>query len=430
MSRTLLLGSVPALILTLALTAPTTAHAQCVQVGSTVTCAADDADGFASTDDDLDITVNPGVTVSNDDDAFELDDADNTTVVNNGTITSTGARGIDTDDGTTVTDNGAINGDNDAVRGDNNLTVTNAPGATITSANQEGVDAGDGTDANITNAGTITAGDEGIQAGLRATVVNSGTITAVDDAIQIQGDATITNSGTLTSSEEDVIDIDTGIVTNSGTLISTGPGAAGIDVDEIPVDEVPVSNTLVVQNAGLIEGDFGILVDPASGVDVQVTSSGIIRGREGMALELGDADDGLTLVLDAIVDGTADFGDGDDTLDVSGVTSAVAGGPTAFFDGGDESTADTLILGGLTLDDITVFASVPSLGSDAFRIGFLNVDGGTTKLFFEDFETFLIGGTAFSADDIAAVAPVPLPAGVLLLLSALGVTGLVARRRV
>lgn len=433
MSRTLLIGLIPALALAAALTSPTTAHAQCAQLGLIVQCSADDPDGFQSTDDGLDIRVEPDVTVSDSDDAFQLDESDDTSLRNDGTITSTGNRGIDTDDGTSVDNFGAINGFDDAIRGDNDLTVINRNGATITSANEEGIDAGDDADADITNNGTITAGDEGIQAGLRATVNNTGTITAFDDAIQIEGDGSITNSGLITSTDEDALDVDSGEIFNmaSGQLISTGPGAAGIDVDPIEdVDgEPPVSNTLVIDNDGLIEGDFGILVDPDSTIDLQITSSGTIRGTEGMALDLGDADDTVALVADAIIDGIADFGAGDDTLDVTGVTSPIAGGTTAFFDGGDETTADTLILGGLTLDDITVFASFPSLGVEAFRLGFLNVDGGTTLVFFEDFETFRIGGTDFTADDIAAVAPVPLPAGVLLLLSALGVTGLVARRR-
>lgn len=462
------------------------AHAECVQTGTDVSCAADDFTGFASGDDNLTITVDPGVSVENDaGDAMELhgadgvtvntgadslifssfnrgidlDTGDDATITNNGLIDSgddairgddgitvinetdgvifsLNERGVRAGDDLTVTNRGLIDAGNDAVSGDNNVTVTNTVDGVLFSEFEEGIDALN--DLTVINDGVVDGGDEGIQAGLRATITNGATGEILgfdDDAIQVQGDAQITNSGLIESLESDGIDIDSGTVTNTATgeIVGLGgtPEDAGIDVDAIEaVDgELPVLRSVTIDNAGLILGEVGILVDSANTETQDIINSGAIVGLGGTALSLGGGEDSLTLLDDALIAGIADFGDDDDVLDLSGVTSRFAGAFGAFFDGGDGIDTIAIDIAGLTLDDITVFAAAPGFGPDAFRLGFFNSAGTTTTVFFEDFELFDLDGTTFSAADIAAVAPVPLPAGVVLMLSAFGLFGLLGRRR-
>ncbi len=478
MTRTSLLAGASALALSAFAAVP--AAAQCIQTGTDVTCAADDPDGFASTDDGLTIDILSGVTVENGaGDAFDLDETDDQTVTNAGSVLSGTDRGIDVDDGDdltvdnfgeiislddairggddvsvfndaggliesvdergvradddlTVVNEGLIDALNDAIEGADGLTVVNGVGGEIFSFEQEGIDAGDGADLSVTNEGLIDAGDEGIQAGLRARVVNTvdGAIFAFDDAIQIQGDADIENAGFIVSFEEDGIDVDSGTIVNAatGAIVSAGSGAGGIDVDAIPAEDIPDLATLdlLIDNEGVIAGETGILVDPANTGAQTVRNAGEIVGFGGNAADLGAGDDIVELIAAGLFGGSVLFGAGDDVLDLSQAGPGIAGGVNAFFDGGGEDNADLIAFGaGVSLADVLVFDDRDPMRT---RLGFAGSSGNVT-VSFTDFELFAFGDGVVTAADISAVAPVPLPAGFGLLLAAAGTLGLVSRRR-
>lgn len=475
-ARAAILSGASALALVAFAAAP--AHAQCVQIGPSVTCAADDPDGFASADDGLDITVDPGIRVENPaGDAFDLDDTDDQTLRNSGeivaaergvdvddgsnltvdneglidavedairagdgaTVTNTffglvssGDRGIDSGDALTVLNDGLVDSENDAIRGEDGARVTNTVDGALLSTDQEGVDADD--DLTLINDGVIDAGDEGVQANLRSTILNgaSGLILATDDAIQIQGDTDIVNEGTIESIEEDGIDADSGTIVNAstGVIESFGAGAAGIDVDALPAGDVPQLATLdlLITNEGVIRGETGILVDPANTQAQIVRNSGQIFGTGGTAMDLGPGADLVEIIGAGLTEGETLFGEGDDTLLVSAAGSGRLGGPTGFFDGGDEDAEDLLdFRAGFALSDVFLFSDLPMPGN--FRIG---VDNGTQRftVFYTGFETFAFDDGRVGSGDLGALgATVPVPAGLPLALGGLAALALAARRR-
>src|SRR5687768_5296730 len=72
--------------------------------GATVTCTGSDTNGFTSSSTDLQVNVVAGATVSNTGHAIQT--GDNADVLNNGTVTSTGADGINGGSNEDVTNNG------------------------------------------------------------------------------------------------------------------------------------------------------------------------------------------------------------------------------------------------------------------------------------------------------------------------------------
>lgn len=444
--------------------------------GTDVECTGVDTDGFTSSTSGLSIEVLGGAIVENiNDDAFELANTNNQSIINGGEIFSEFDRGIDVEDGDNldVLNFGTIDGDNDAIRGDDNMSVTNAFGGEIlsfsergidadddlyvenegfiesfkdaidadndaeiinsgliTSFTEEGVDAGDGLDLN--NSGIIDVGGEGVQAGFGATIVNQegGVIFALNDGIQVAGDADITNSGQIGSLDEDGIDVDSGVIRNTATGLigGIGFGAGGIDIDDIPDEDKSDYTTLEVEidNAGLILGDVGILVDPMNDQTQTVRNSGVIAGFFGVGVDLGAADDFMAMIGDGEVFGDVLLGDGDDILDVSMASSGLVGGFAAFFDGGSEVTGDLIDFGATrTQADIIGF---DDRDPTRMRLVFSGMDGRTTVLF-TDFELFKFGADTLTVSDISGTVPVPVPATAGFLLIALGALGVSRRYR-
>lgn len=427
---------------------PVAAAAQClpdpVGNGGTVTCSATDTNGLTTSATGITVDVQAGASVTAAGDALRLNGT-NTTVGNggtidggdegidiratNGTITNAagalirgGDRGIDaneTADGLTITNNGQITGTaSDAIRGLANVTVTNNAGATI-SGGDEGVQVT--SDLSLTNHGTITAADEGIEATDNATFTNTGTISAVDDAIQADDNTTITNSGLIESSENDAIDIDSGSVTNTGTIRATGTTDDGIDFDPLAANVV---STVDNRAGALIEGTVGINVDLANDRAQAIINAGTIRGRSGIALFLEDGDDSLDLLSGGIVDGTADFGAGNDVLTILGIHAGPVGGG-GLFDGGE---GEDRVAFDFSLDDALSLFDLPLIPG-GFDLAFANADGSQGAIRLAGFETFVFASQTVGLGDLRrSLAPVPLPATGLLLLGGLGLI-LAARRR-
>lgn len=310
-------------------------YAECIEdPAETVICAADDSDGFDDDSrDDMHITVNAGVTVSNEGEAIRVDD--DLTLVNNGVITSSGDDGVqadndanitnngsifstaDEDDGiqvgsdAVIVNNGAIASTKDGVNAEEGLQLTNALGATI-AGDDDGVQAED--DATVVNHGTITSGDKGIDTegfdnlevtntglidaadkGIRAgadddgeggsgfVLNNSGTITAGDEAIETGDGAQISNAGTIESEGDDAIQLgEDAIIVNaeSGQILSAGG-------DGIDVDSGQIINEGVIRSTA--EGEAGIDVDEGDS-ELAIINTGEISGEYGILVENGLTD--------------------------------------------------------------------------------------------------------------------------------------------
>ncbi len=413
--------------------------ATCATSGLAITCAGSVNKGVKDATNGVIVSVSSGAAVATDsDDAIRVRGS-GSSVTNNGTLTSVSGDGIDGGKNLTVVNNGTIRAGNKGVDAEekNGLSLTN--NGTIY-ALDKAIRNKDASGAHLTNnAGALIESetDEGFESGDNATVVNYGIIRASDDAIQVGEHATITNYGLIGSvlrgnadaaDPQDGIDIDSGNIFNYGTIRSDDDAAIDFDASD-------VTSNITNYAGGVISGTYGILVEkgehadetgviPAPNVAAQIISNyGLIEGRNGLALDLGAGDDVLAMHAGATLTGGGDFGSGDDTLRIDGLFAGTLGTLTgALFDGG--TGTDTLDFTSYLFSDISsVLRSgdgiVLSLGSGAvtFTLNLIN------------WENFRFSGTTYSFDQIAAVAPVPLPAGVLMLGGAIAGLGMLRRRK-
>ena len=237
--------------------------ANCTDIsGSTATfstsCTDLDIDGDGSN-----VTINSGVTIDGTSDAVGFANATNTTLTNNGTISSSGSRGLRTTTSATINDlsnNGTISaGGSSGIRNDGTITtltntntisatggygIYNITGATIgTITNSGTISAGTSfglrnngvaTINTLTNSGTISADQSGLwNGGTITTLTNTSNIKALDGEFglkNVKGTiGTLTNSGTISASGNyglfnDQNSTSTAIIT---TLINSGTISAG-----------------------------------------------------------------------------------------------------------------------------------------------------------------------------------------------------------
>lgn len=414
----------------------TAASAECLfSAADVLTCDADDAGGASLPGTDgLTINVLPGVTVSNDDvpntDTVVADD--DLTVDNDGTITSTGvdADAIDADNDLTVTNDGTISGGKDAINANDDATITN--NGTIDGVDKT-IDLRDG--ATITNNGTISGDGEGIEVRNGATITNNAgaVIEALDDAINPSDDVLVQNYGTIRNIQtqadidagdeaQDAIDLDSGIVRNfAGGEISSTFGD-GIDVDAGGADFTTIDNTGTIS-----AGNIAIETDAAVTEQIIVVNraGGVIEGGSGLAIRTRSGGDRYDHFSGATITGGASFGAGGDQLNILGGSGRI-GGAGAVFDGGADSdfagffTAIGSLVSVLAFSDGVTYDFGFDTGSESFQISLRN------------WETFVFEGTSYSLDEVLATVPpvsvVPLPAGGVLLLTALAGLGLARRR--
>jgi hypothetical protein len=424
------------------------ALAQCVESPTNTYVCSGTAPGFTDGDPAVSVTVNSGATVSRSTgDGLRLRGL-GSSVLNNGTIEGIGNNdGIDGGFDFSVTNNGTIRGGSRGIDADakDNLHVDNS--GTITAvgkairnsfledANGDPVIDVDGRpqfgrNANIINRSTgviRSETDEGIESGDFATIDNAGLVEAQDDAIQVDGDATITNSGIIRSKanpdplaeQQDAIDIDSGSILNTATGVIESEANAGIDFDGS-------DTTSTIENRGRISGTTGILVDKGIPDPLNentaaqiILNYGIIEGYDGLAVDIGAGNDELSLFGGSSLIGGIDMGTDDDTLTLfDDLAGNIAGG--AVLDGG--AGIDLVDFEKLTIADVLrawgntrVFNLILKTPKSSYSVSLANWEG------------YRFGTTTYDRSQIAAVAPVPLPAAGLMMLAGLG--GLVALRR-
>lgn len=400
--------------------------------GEIATCTGIDNDGFSDGSSDITVNVLAGAVVNSavGDDAIDIDDDD--TTLNNAGVLNGDDDGVQGGDGFTLVNNGTINAGDDGVNVEGRSNVHIVNNGTIASGDR-GVhmddDAGGGLNNVLVNTGSIVStGGEGIEGGDNNTITNAAgaLIQGYDDALQVGENATITNHGTIRSNgipgdPQDGIDID------SGTILNGATGRILSDLDAaIDFDESTIAST--IDNAGEIAGETGIMVEtnPAeantAAQSVINRTGATIEGRAGIALLLGAGMDSLTNEAGGTILGSALFGDDDDRMTLVGSYSGHFGGAGAVFDGG--TGTDTFDFVDYAFGQITGV----SLITDGFALS-LDNGSGMFDIALTGWESFIFAGDLRDAGDLRglALAAVPLPAGMVLLLSGIG--GLAALRR-
>jgi hypothetical protein len=269
---------------------------------------------------------------------------------------------------------------------------------------------------------------EGYETGDNAIILNSGTIEAQDDAVQFGQNGKLTNSGTIRSfrnlntdaEQQDGIDLDSGEVINEATGLIEAEANAGIDFDGSDI-------TSYITNFGQIRGTTGILVDKGEVDPLNentaaqiIANHGLIEGSEGLAIDVGAGNDRLDLYTGSTLKGGADFGTGEDELNIVDLLVGPIAGLNVF-DGGvglDIVGFGDLDIGNLfraRLDDQVLTLALRS-GNTGYSLRLTNWEG------------YRFGDTVYSRDEVLEVAPVPLPAGAFLLAGALGGLALLRRR--
>ncbi|MEL7462213.1 MAG: VPLPA-CTERM sorting domain-containing protein [Pseudomonadota bacterium] len=338
---------------------------------------------------------------------FEFDGADGVTVNNYGTMI--GDKGINVDDGEdfSLTNRGRIEGTDKTVEAGDRASVINEASGIIKSTNDEGVELDD--DAFVNNAGTIEGFDDALQVGERATILNSGRIE------NTQGPADIVGS----IEAQDAIDIDSGDITNTATGVIKSTTNAAIDFDP---SDVAVST---ITNYGEIEGTIAIETDVDNDKSQHIENFGTITGTSGLAMNLGGGDDSYVHHTGGILNGGADFGAGEDTFtfadDFFVYYAADFGG---VIDGGDDTDtmdfaiSSTYVTSALLFGDTLSLQIVEYLGTPV------------SNLMIRSWENLKFSDGTFTAAQLSdQLAPIPLPASMVLLGGALGGLGLMRRRK-
>lgn len=383
------------------------ANAQCVQVGSTVTCTGTDADGFVATDDGLTVDVVTGA------------------IVEDGGVAGTSAIGALDESEVTVFAGGEVNASGDgstAVSGGDATTIV-SDGA-ITSSGANGIGLSIAENAGIGNDGTVAvtgAGGVGVQLGDGSILFNRDTAVITSDlGLAVRGDAganRVDNFGGATlNGAVDLLGGDDRFVSYSGsTIVGTIDGGDGEDTldlasgnalaDTFDLDVVQGFETFNVNGTNAQDWTLSGSATFANGSTV---NSGNVRFAPGAALGGEFSIEGGQVVVNVPVsfaDGFSVDG-GDATIDTGGDVTGGArvssgtlevrdvvrngltatGGTTQFQDGARVFGGASIDGGFATLTGATTFQGGLSLtsGSVVFDganvTGGVSVDGGTATL--------------------------------------------------
>lgn len=312
----------------------TTAHAQCVIAGSTVTCSGTTVDafppnGFGNTFfNGFTINVQPGASVTGTNDGIEQ--GANAVINNAGTITGLNNRGILSSDAN-INNSGTISG---GFEGISYNAAAATPAAIVNSGTISGVLTGIATGAvtlTLDNSGIIAAtgpastgisvfGNNPSTIGNSATGTISGTFQGIGAT-----NANITNRGTISGGTYGA-SISNGDITNFGTI--SGTTGAGIQKNQ-------GGN---ITNSGTVTGDTGIEAIVFS--PLGVTNSGTITGTGGTALNFGGILATVTLLAGSQVNGSVVLGDSN-TLGNAGTIQVGANGVSISTSGDSNAVTNT-----------------------------------------------------------------------------------------
>lgn len=382
-----------------------------------VSCIGTITDAFESDANFLEVIVIGDITTAGD--AIKVEGDGNTVNVLLGASVDGGDEAIVGGMGLTVINDGDIFATDKAIDADNldDVSVFNT-GRIF--AGDKGIRIGDGANAILDNIGIIESSDEGFEAGVNATIANLGLISANgDDAVQIGDDGLILNGfGAIIESINggDGIDIDSGVIENDGAILAFEVGEAAIDVDG------GTSMGLEVANTGTIQGDIGILADPANTQSQNIFNEGRIEGTGGVALDLGIGADSYETTFDGQLVGSAFFGAGDDMLILSDdLDDPFSLG--AILDGGADN--DTVVFGP-NVSSLDIALAVLNGADDVS----LTINGplSTYSMRLVSWELFSFSNGDFTLSELTTT-PVPVPAPLAMLGVALLGLGAAGRRR-
>ena len=166
-------------------------------------------------------------------------------------------------------------------------------------------------------------------------------------------------------------------------------------------------------------------IDNAQDTLITVLENATVNSTNGIAFNLGGGED--VLQTSGTINGSAFFRGNDDRFEIFGTEyTSIFGGTGSIFDGG--FGYDIVNFGDIVFDDVTV-AKI----DDGFDLRIINSVGSRFSISLTNWEEFsFVGGRGsivFTAEELEdfAIAPVPLPAGGLLMLT--GMAGLVSLRR-
>ena len=255
-------------LLALALLGAPEARAQCVQMGTHVTCTGTDPDGFAAGEDSLEVSVEPGATVENGGTgpAIQVQQSSQVTVAEGASLTATGT--------------GAI-----GAAGVSGNTITNQGDVIVTGTSAVGVALGSGGSFSNESTGRVLA----------APAIDGGAVTGV----RIGGGSRANNDGLVRASGDGSTGFllaDQSQLQNSGTISAPGTGGIGVSLG---------SDALLTNLAGgLIEGGSGGAAVRGANGDEVVVNSGSLVGD----VQLGFGNDLFNWGTGSSVNGSLDGG--------------------------------------------------------------------------------------------------------------------------
>ena len=240
--------------------------ADCTDVDGTTETITTSCTDLDITGDASDVTINSGVTIDKTGNtAVASANSTNTTITNNGTISSTGAFGLRNSsqgDIFKLVNNGSITAVTAGIRNGGTISILKNTN-TISATGDKGiVNRASGTIETITNSGTITAGgDYGLSnSGTITTITNTGTISASGNKIGIYNSSTITTLNNSQGASGSALTYDGTLPTNYNVIVNSTS-----DYGQIVFSSVSGTTTFDVDSSSTL-------------ADVDTTYSSVLSG--------------------------------------------------------------------------------------------------------------------------------------------------------
>lgn len=319
----------------LALTCIKQADAACSSLnpnsGETVTCSGTGIPAVNAMSGSTDVTLNIDATATGSfslpalPTPFSIDMS--STIINNGALSLSG-------NGTGVANRGAM-----LLGVNNGNTLTNETSGSLvtTGAYNDGM-AANGNNSLLVNKGTITTSGNNSYGMTAAwgqsnpgasgnTITNTGTVSTTGNnaraASLLGGNGIVNNSGILSTAGKDAPTVymqgNNATLNNSGIIKSTGTATSGGGVDGVVSNTLGSSFTATIKNfsGGQIISSNGIGIRSTNG-KTSITNAGLILGGGGKAIQGGAGNVSLILQTGSKIIGTADGGNGSNTVTLEG----------------------------------------------------------------------------------------------------------------